>query len=175
MKVAAQLLPLTSALAQWLNEIETSRLFERLDRLENPLAKYGARARELSQLLYSLVELQPQDIPMTHLDWNPELAPLIKELRLLEADELISGSHTVTGEFEVGLRINSGFIVYLALINGKQRECEKLVELLEEGKEPLDGQHLKKSINLPITVIDAFFQEYENMGQGFKSKEIGKL
>jgi hypothetical protein len=172
-RIAAQLLPVTSALARWLSEIETSRLVERLDRLDDPLIKYGLGAKNLSQILYSLVQSQPQDIPTTHVDWTPELAPLIKELRHFEADGLITGSHAVTGEFKAGLRLNRGFIVYLALIHRERRECEKLVQLLENAKGPLNGRDLKKSINLPLTVIDAFFQEYENMGQGFKSKEIG--
>ena len=172
-KIAAQLLPVTSALAQWLGEIETSRLVDRLDRLEDPLTKYGPRAKELSQVLYSLVELQPQDIPTTHLDWTPELAPFIKELRYVESDGLISGSHTVSREFEAGLRMNPGFIVYLALICGSRRECEKLVQLIEDAKQPLNGRNLAKLIELPLTVIDTFFRQYENMGQGYKSQQIG--
>jgi hypothetical protein len=170
-KVAAQLLPVTSALAQWLNEIETSRIIERLDQLEDPLTNYGPGAKELSQILYSLI--QAQHVPTIHLDWSSKLAPLIKELRYFEADGLVTGSHAITGEFEAGLRLNSGFIVYLALLYGKREEIERLVDLLNDAKEPLDGIEVEKSINLPLTVIDSFFREYENQGQGFKSKTIG--
>ena len=102
-----------------------------------------------------------------------ELAPFIKELRYFEADGLISGSHTVTGEFKAGLRLNPGFVVYLALISADHPTCEKLVQLIEDAKHPLNGRDLTKSTNLPLTVVDAFFRHYENMGQGFKSKEIG--
>ena len=172
-KIAAQLLPVTSALAQWLSEIETSRMIERLDRLEDPLTKYGPRAKDLSQILYSLIQAQAQDVPTTHVDWSSTLAPLIKDLRYFEADGLVAGSHAITEEFKAGLRLNPGFIVYLALLYGDREATEKLVQLLNDAKEPIDGIALKKSINLPLTVIDAFFREYENRGQGFKSKTIG--
>jgi hypothetical protein len=172
-KIAAQLLPVTSALAQSLSEIETSRMIERLDRLEDPLVKYGPQAKELSQILFALIQAQAQDVPTTHLDWSSKLAPLIKELRHFEADELVTGSHAITGEFQGGLRVNPGFAVYLALLHGDREATEKLVQLLNDAKEPVDGIALKKSINLPLTVIDASFQEYENRGQGFKSKTIG--
>jgi hypothetical protein len=78
-RVVAQLLPTTSALAQWLNEIETSRILERLDKLEDPLTRYGRGAKELSRKLYALVEAQAQDVPTTHVDYTPDLKPFIKE------------------------------------------------------------------------------------------------
>jgi hypothetical protein len=174
-KVAAQLLPVTSALAQWLSEIETSRMVERLERLEDPLARYGPRVHELSQTLYSLIRGQQQDVPTTHLDWTPELKPFIKELRHLEADGLLVGSHALGlgGEFRAGFRLNPGFIVYLALLHAESEESEKLIQILDDAKHPLNGVDVKKSVNLPLTVIDSYFEEYENRGQGFKSNTIG--
>lgn len=172
-RVAAQLLPITSALAQWLNEIETSRILERLEKLEDPLTRYGPKARELSKKLCALVESQPQDVPTTHVEYTADLAQFIKELRRFEADALVTGSHAMTEEFAAGLRLTPGLVVYLALLYGNRESIEKLIDLLDHAKEPLDGIQVRKSINLPLTVINSFFQEYENRGQGFTSKTIG--
>ncbi|HEY3930127.1 MAG TPA: hypothetical protein VGL89_17275, partial [Candidatus Koribacter sp.] len=104
-KIAAQVLPATAALSQWLDEIATSRIVERLDHLEDPLTKYGIRPRikKLTIELYSLLQKQSQDVPTTHFDWVPQLDEFKKEMRHLEADE---GSHRVGpgGEFGVGFR-----------------------------------------------------------------------
>ncbi|HEY4257967.1 MAG TPA: hypothetical protein VGM66_12195 [Candidatus Udaeobacter sp.] len=49
-KIAAQALPGTAALSQWLDEIATSRIVERLDRLEDPLTKYSGPSKTVSPL-----------------------------------------------------------------------------------------------------------------------------
>jgi hypothetical protein len=182
-RIALQLLPGGSALAQAISEWEAVRVNTRLEQLEKgfldrivePLAKYGPRAKELSAILYSLIQTQPQDIPTTHLSWNPALEPFKKELRYMDADELLRGSHAlgVGGEYKAGFRLNRGFIVYLALVHDDREMIEKLTDALDAAIAPLNGRELQKTIELPLTVIDSFFDDYVNRGQGLKSKAIG--
>lgn len=139
-----------------------------------PLAQYGPKAEELSKVLYSLLEAQPQNQPPTnHLDWTPQLRPFIKELRHLEADGLLDGSHAVNEEFSGGLRLNHSLIVDLAVLHDDPKQLAKLEDILDNAKDQVLATDIKKSIDLPITVIDAFFSMYERQGQGYKSKEIG--
>jgi hypothetical protein len=174
-KIAAQLLPVTSALAQWLSEIEASNVDERLAKLENPLSKYGDRIGDLTKELYSMLEQQPQDIATTHLDWSTRLEPFKKELRHLEAEGLLTGSHCLGpgGEFGAGLRLNHGLIVLLALHHGDHDAVSSLTEAIETTQIQLNGKKIREQINLPLTVIDAFFSGYAGRGQGLKSREIG--
>jgi hypothetical protein len=140
-----------------------------------PLAKYGVRAKELSAILYSLIQKQPQDVPTIRLDWNSALEPFRKELRHFEADKLLSGSHAigVGGEFKNGFRLNRGFIVYLALVHDNHEMIAKLTKTLDEATRPLKGVEVRKTIKLPLTVIDAFFDDYAIRGQGDKSRTVG--
>jgi hypothetical protein len=174
-KIAAQAFPLTSPLSQWLDEIETSRIVGRLDRLEDPLSNYGNRAKDLTKILYSLIQAQPQDIPSSHLDWDCQLEPLKKEMRHFEAAGFLTGAHSIGsgGEFSHGFRLSPGFMVLLTVLHGDRAEISKLVETIENTKTDLRGVKLRETINLPITAIDAFFTKYEEQGQGFKSKEVG--
>lgn len=176
-KIAAQALPGTAALSQWLDEIATSRIVERLDRLEDPLTKYGPRPRikKLTAELYSQLQKQSQDVPTTHLDWARQLDDFKKEMRHLEADGLLDGSHHLGpgGEFGVGFRLSRSFIVLLAVLHGDRSEMGRLVEAIETAQTQLDGKQLRQKINLPLTVIDTLFTKYAEQGQGFKSAEIG--
>ncbi len=72
------------------------------------------------------------------------------------------------GEFKAGLRLNRGFVVYLALLL-----IERLATAIDEATVQLNGRELQKSIELPLTVIDSFFDDYVSRGQGFKSQETG--
>ncbi|HEV2047116.1 MAG TPA: hypothetical protein VGQ95_11020 [Chthoniobacterales bacterium] len=140
-----------------------------------PLRHSSSQREELEETLYSLVKKQSQDHPTTHIEFAPALKPFIKELRRYEAAGAITGSHAlgVDGEFAAGLRIKSAFLVELARLNEDPKEIAKLEEIIECAKGPLNGLELRKSVCLPLTVIDAFFNEYEAQGQGLKSKEIG--
>jgi len=175
-KIAAQLVPVTSALAQWLNEIETAQIVDRLDRLEDPLTNHGPQAKQLSKLLYSLVQAQSQDLPATtHIDWTPGLKPFIKELRSFEAAGFVMGSHRIGAvDFTEGLRLSPAFIVYLAVLYDDRAKIARLIEMLDDAKEQLIGKEVRKSVDLPLTVIDAFFANYANRGQGYKSGLIGE-
>jgi hypothetical protein len=176
-KIAAQALPGTAALSQWLDEIATSRIVERLDRLEDPLTKYGPspRVKKLTGEFYSLLEKQSQDVPTTHLDWTPQFDDFKKEMRHLEADGLLYGSHHLgpAGEFGAGFRLSRGFIVLLTVLHGNRTEISKLVETIETAGTQLDGKQLLQQISLPLTVIDTFFTKYAEQGQGFKSEQVG--
>lgn len=176
-KIAAQAFPGTAALSQWLDEIATSRIVERLDRLEDPLTKYGPppRIKMLTAELYSLLQKQSQDVPTTHLDWARELDDFKKEMRHLEADGLLDGSHHLGpgGEFGGGFRLSRRFIVLLAVLHGNRTEISKLIETIETARMQLDGKQLRQKINLPLTVIDTFFTKYAEQGQAFKSEQVG--
>ncbi len=175
-KIAAQTLPLTAALSQWLDEIDSGRIKARLNQLEDPLANYGPQAKQLTKILYSLIKSQQQDHPTTHIDWVPELNPFIKEIRRFEASGFLTGSHAMgrEGEFTGGFRLNNpAFIVLLALTHDDPEENARLFEILDNAKDHLSGFHLRKSLNLPLVVINAYFSIYAARGQGLKSGEIG--
>jgi hypothetical protein len=172
-KIAAQVLPPTAMLSQWLDEIQTKGIVARLDRLEDPLANYGPKAKELTNILYAFIQSQPQDIPSTHLDWDKTLEPFKREMRRFEAADFLAGSHSFGGEFSHGFRLNPGFVCLLAVLCADRAEISKLSEAIENAQSHLDGVTLRTSINLPLTVIDAFFTKYSEEGQGLKSETIG--
>jgi hypothetical protein len=172
-KIAAQAFPpFAPMLAQWISELESVTINERLNRLEDPLAKYGPRAKELVRVLYRLI--QAQKYPTTRLDITPELKPFVRELNYFEADGLLIGSHTIDGDYKEGLRLtNAAFIVYLAVLNEDEAKITKISEIMDEVTKPLNGAKIGKSIDLPLIVINAFFKKYEEMGQGLVSNEVG--
>jgi hypothetical protein len=174
-KIAAQAfvpLPLGPMLAQWISDLQSAPLNERLDRLEDPLAKYGPRAKDLARVLYRSIQIQEH--PTTHLDITPELKRFVRELNHFEADGLVTGLHAINGDYKEGLRLtNSAFIVYLAVLNETEAKIVKISEIMDEATTPLSGVEIRKSIDLPLTVINAFFRKYEEMGQGVTSNEVG--
>jgi hypothetical protein len=176
-KIAAQSLPVTAALSQWLDEIDAGKIKARLARLEDPLANHGPRAKELTKVLYSLIQAQPQNHPTDHFDRVPQLEPFIKELRHFEACGFLTGSHAMGpgGVFAAGFRFNNApFIILLALTFDDPEENARLAEIIDGTETPLDGVELRKSVNLPLLVIDAYFDGYAARGQGNKSEENGK-
>lgn len=125
--------------------------------------------------MYSLLQKQSQDVPTTHLDWARQLDDFKKEMRHLEADGWLDGSHHMGpgGEFGVGFRLSRSFIVLLAVLQENRTEISKLVEAIETARTQLDGGQLRQTINLPLTVIDTFFTKYAERGRGFTSEEVG--
>jgi hypothetical protein len=141
-KISGQMLPCTAMLSQWLDEIDTGRMKARLDRLEDPLAKYGPKARELMRVLYAII--RAQDHPTTSVEWTSALDPFRKELRYLEAAGFLDGDHAVTGEFAKGLRLsNAGFIIDLALLYDDPAKVIKVNETIENSKSRLNGIDLE--------------------------------
>lgn len=176
-KIAAQSLPVTAALSQLLDEIDSGKIKARLARLEDPLANHGPRAKELTKALYWLIQAQPQDHPSDHIDWSPELEPFIKELRHFESCGFLTGSHAMGpgGVFKVGFRLNNAaFIILLALTFDDPQENARLAEIVDGTKTPLNAVELRKSVHLPLLVIDAYFDSYAERGQGHKSGEVGR-
>ena len=103
------------------------------------------------------------------------LKPFIGELRRYEAAGALTGSHAlgVDGEFRGGLRLKSAFVVHLAHSNEDPGKIANLTRTIDQATVPLNGFALHRSVQLPLTVVDAFFNEYEAQGHGLKSKEIG--
>jgi hypothetical protein len=173
-KVAAQVTPLTAMMSQALDEIDSARVKARLDRLEDPLAQYGPRTKNLMTQLYSKVKAQ--GCATTRIEWDPVFAPFRKELRQLEAAGFLEGRHAVTGEFAEGLRLsNPGFIIDLALLFDDPAKSAKLNEIIDGAKQRLSGRELAVAIGLPLTVINAFFQQYQRLGLGITSAAIGEF
>ena len=157
-KIAAQVMPFTAMMSQALDDIETGRIKARLDRLGDPLAKYGSRTKELMAGLYSKV--QAGDYASTVIDWDPAFDSFGKELRELAAAGFLQAQHVVGAQSAKGIRLtNPGFIIDLALLFDNPAKSAKLNEMIDKSKQPLEGRQLAAAVELPVTVVNAFFKK----------------
>jgi hypothetical protein len=170
--IAWSVVPLTALLSQWVREIQLQGV-SAPESLNYPVAKFGPWTMDLIEELYSLVRAQQHST--TAIEWTPALDLYRKELRSLEAAGFLKGRHAITADFGKGLRLtNGGFIIDLALLCDDPLKAVKLNEIVEGAKKSLNGAQLSLSSGLPLIVVNAFFQKYEQMGQGTASRTIGE-
>ena len=172
-KIAWRIVPFTAMLSGWLREIQLHGLIATPDAAGDPFAKYGPRARDLMRELYSLIRAQKHST--TAIEWSDAFYGFRDELWSFEEAAFLKGRHMPRAPFGEGLRLsNAGFIIDLALLCDDPVKSIKLNEILEGSKERLNGGSLSDSIGLPLVVINAFFRQYEQKGQGITSKTIGE-
>lgn len=172
-KILVSMIPGSAPLLQVVSEFEAASVAKRLDKLEDPLARFGPDVDHLCPLLYAAVRRIER---VTNLvSWSDDFLPYLKLLNRLEAHGFVEGSPVLFNRnpFERGIRLSPRFVVHLATYYGDASLCAELADGMESLESGVTGQRIQEQVPLPLMVIDAFFSVYEGEGQGMKSKEPG--
>ncbi len=167
------MIPGSAALLQVVNEFEAAAVARRLDKLEDPLARFGLDMDSLCSVFYAAV--RSSENVTNRIPWNDDYSPYLKLLHRLEANSLIEGDPALFNRnpFERGIRLRPRFVIHLASYYGDARLCGEMADKMESLQTAATGHRIQEQLPLPLMVIDAFFSVYEEEGQGIKSKEIG--
>lgn len=171
MKVAGASFPVSSSIVQFLSEIESEKIKERLEKLEDPISNLHSDIPQLSELIYKKLSAENS----TSLEFSDEFyQKYSKPLATLEAKKYIKGNHTIGNRYQSGIQISEPtFIMYLCRIAEDEKKMNSLIGLVEncEFGKWLDGE--KIDLDLPLPVINAVFEIYESKGYGICSNEVG--
>jgi len=172
-KIAGAAFPVTSSLVQFLAEVDSKALMERVDRLEDPVSCIHDDVPELSRLIYRKLKVEK----LTKLDFDDEFyKKYSRALATLESHGFIQGGHVFGKKYAAGIRlVDSSYIMYLCALEEDGEKMESLIKVVKDCEvgEWLDGKNIQTSIDLPLPVIKAVFDIYKSKGYGLCSKEIG--
>jgi hypothetical protein len=156
--LASEVVPFTAMLSLWLHDVQNQKLSQR-ELLDYPNAKYGPRTTDLMKEFYSQVRAQQ---PLTiAIELTPALDSFRGELTSLEAAGFLAAGYSWSGFVENPRLSNAGFIIDLALLCDDPSKCVRLNEIIQGAKRRLNGAELSGSVGLPLIVVNAFFQQYQ--------------
>lgn len=174
-KIAGASFPVASSFVQFIEEVESRELTERVDRLEDPVSCIHEDVQKLSRLIYRKLKLEK----LTKLDFDDKFYKKYRRaLATLESHGFIKGGHTLGKKYEAGIRlVDPSYIMYLCALEEDDEKMESLIKVVKDCEvgEWLDGKNIQTSIDLPLPVIKAVFDIYESKGYGICSKEIGSI
>ena len=170
-KIAGASFPLASSLVQFLAEVDSKALIERVERLEDPVSCIHDDVPELSRLIYRKLKVET----LTKLDFDDEFyKKYSRALATLESHGFIKGVHALGKKYAAGIRlVDPSYIMYLCALEEDSEKMESLMKVVDGCKvgQWLDGNRIQ--IELPLPVIQAVFDIYESQGFGLCSREIG--
>lgn len=165
--------PGASSLVQLNSEIESSKVKERLDRLEDPISSLHPDVPEVSSEIYDAVKSSNSN----GVDFDDEFyARSSRPLAALEAYGALRGEHAIGKRFACGVRVTSpAYMLYMAALFASSKSMSRLVETVDKC-EPgswIDGDSVASELGLPSPVVRAVFEIYRDKGYGLMSGEIG--
>jgi len=173
-RVAGASFPVASSLVQLNSEIESKSLLQRVAKLEDPISHLHEQVPELSKRIY-------QEVKKTNSTSIEFADSFYKEfsrpLAALESQKFIKGAHAIGKQFAVGLRVvDPSYIMYMCALAEESQKMEALinkVDSCEVGKW-INGVEIHDSLGIPLPVVQAVFEIYEDKGYGLCSKTIGE-
>jgi len=162
-----------SSLVQFQAEIDSKALLQRVSKLEDPISNLHELVPEVSKHIYD--EIRSTDSNRVEFDesfYEKYSRPLVA----LESQGFIKGSHDLIKSFVAGLRVTDpSFIMYLCALAEDKYKMEALIKSVDDCPkgEWLNGKTIQESLGLPLPVVQAVFNIYEEKGYGLCSKEIG--
>jgi hypothetical protein len=165
--------PGASSLVQLNSEIESSKVKERLERIEDPISSLHPDVRDVSSKIYQAVKSSNSNA----LDFDDEFySSSSRPLAALEAYGAIRGEHALTKRYACGVRITSPtYMLYMAALFESDGNMSKLihaVDTCEPGKW-INGDTLASQLSLPSPLVRSVFEIYRDKGYGLLSGEIG--
>jgi hypothetical protein len=171
-RIAGVSFPVASSLVQLQAELDAHAFAERLKRLEDPISYLHSDVRGLSERLYakvkdrnsSRIELEDAD----HERYDRALA-------ILDSQHLITLIRALGVKHPRGLRITDpSYLLYMCALfdeSGAMDDVYKAVDTCKRGQR-LDGRTLAKKHRVPLPVVEAVFEVYEQKGYGLRSREV---
>lgn len=171
MKVAGASFPVGSSIVQFLSEVESQKVKERLKKLEDPISNLHSDIPQASELIYK--KLKAENSVSLKFD-NDFFQKYSKPLAILDAKNYIKENRTIGNKYPSGIQVSDPtYIMYLCRIAEDDEKMQSLNQLMKDCKmgEWIDGK--KIDIDVPEPVIRAVFEIYESKGYGVCSKEVG--
>ncbi len=169
-KVIASSFPVGSSVVQIVSEYEATKINAKINKLLDPISLLHVDIKSLSEQIYK--ELKSTDSKCLFLDNDDFFIANPKPLAILEANGFIKLRKNINKSNPVGLYLgNKDFIAYLSGLYEDPTKITKLVHKIENCPkgEALWGKKLKLELDLPLVLIDAFFEAYVAKGYGLTS------
>lgn len=172
-RIVGSTLPFGSIAVQLSAELDSRQVQQRLRRLEDPISALHPDVRAVSELIYASMG---QSVSTKVVLPNQEMQQFARPIALLEGSGLITGTHGIGQRFVGGFWVtNPQYVLYMAALYEEPDLMERFVALVDSSPPGswLIGTQLAKEYALPVPVVRAVFQFYEQRGLGILSKEIG--
>ena len=174
-RVAGTFNPLTAALVQLQSELDSAALDERVKRLENPLRALHPDLPEVGRVIYEALKAANDSsfkiADETYLKYRRCFA-------LLEQQDYLESAHRLGSPVPLHTRIaDPHFLLYLCALLEERAKMDALLARTDAASpgSSLDGKAIAQELNLPLPVVRAVFETFEERGLGFCSKEIGRV
>jgi hypothetical protein len=165
--------PGAASLVQLNSEIESSKIKERLEHLEDPISSLHPDVRELSSKIYEAVKGSNSNaLTFDNSFYQNSRRPLAA----LEAYGAIRGEHALSKRYACGIRITSPvYMLYMAALFESGKSMSKLIHVVDtcEPGKWLDGNAIALDLCLPSPLVRSVFEIYRDKGYGLLSGEIG--
>ena len=156
-------------------ELDSTKTEKRLARLEDPISALHDDVPELAGTLYkAVIDRRDNYIQLTDDLYERYRRPLA----LLDAEQLIHGTHTLSKRFGGGITLsNAVFFMYMCALHEDQEKMKKLIALIDQAElnQWLDGKRIARAEDLPSPTVKAVFEVYAARGLGILSRTVGEV
>lgn len=174
-RIAGVAFPFASSLVQFQAELDNKTLSKRIKRLEDPISHLHDDIPKVSEIIYSTLKTQDQNI----LSFNDEFYEnYARPLAMLESQHYIKGNHCLGHRYCAGISLcDPSFVMYLCALKEDEEQMKRLISITDTCKpgQRLDGISIAAEIRLPQIVVEAVFQIYQSKGLGLLSQEFGTI
>ena len=170
-RIAGASFPGSASFVQLQGEIETKKILNRVQQLEDPISFLHEKAPEVSKRLYEKMKAEDSNLVEFEREFYEQYS---RPLAALESQGLIRGNHGLDNSYSAGiLFIDPSYIMYMCALCEDPTKMETLFKLVDECKPRgfIDGK--KTGIDLPLPAIEAVFQIFESKGYGLYDQTIG--
>ena len=172
-RIAGVNFPVAASLVQLQAEIDSGKIAERLNKLEDPISFLHEDVPAASKEIYQNLSVNDS----VNLDFADGFYTMYsRPLAALSKKSFISMNNVIGSRTPRGITlIDPTFIMYMCVLAENQNKMQRIVEIVDtcEIGKWLDGDKLKYEIGLPKYVIRAVFEIYEAKDYGLLSKTIG--
>jgi hypothetical protein len=172
-RIAGVNFPVAASLVQLQAEIDSNKIEERLNKLEDPISYLHEDVQAASKEIYKkLCEVDSLKLDFTNDFYKRYRRPIAA----LSKKTYISVTHVIGSEIPRGVTLTDPtFIIYMCALAENKSKMQQLFDIVDncEVGKWLNGEILKNEIGLPVYVIRAVFEIFESKGYGILSKTIG--
>ncbi len=172
-RIAGVNFPVAASLVQLQAEIDSDRIEERLNKLEDPISFLHEDIPSVSKEIYK--KLCENDTVM--LTFPDEFyIKYSRPIAALSKNSYISITNVIGSRIPRSITLTDpSFIMYMCVLSEDKNRMQKIFDIIDncEVGNWLDGDIIKDEICLPKYVIRAVFEIFEAKGYGILSKTIG--
>jgi len=172
-RIAGVNFPVAASMVQLQAEIDSVKIAERLNKLEDPISFLHEDVPAASKEIYQNLSVN-DSVKLVFSDGF--YTKYSRPLAALSKKSYISMNSVIGSRIPRGITLTDPtFIMYMCVLAEDQNKMQRIVEIVDtcEIGKWLDGDKLKYQIELPKYVIRAVFEIYEAKDYGILSKTIG--